>query len=102
MLRKGQLLREGEAQGMTDTDLFFKAFGEWSDIDNAFISMATGNRKKKQAPVAVKKYLNNPYLSSRNSGLWAVRYKMVLGKDDEKGVPIVSPKLMEESISTKT
>lgn len=91
MLRKGQLLREGEAQGMTDTDLFFKAFGEWSDIDNALISMATGNRKKKQAPVAVKKYLNNPYLSSRNSGLWAVRYKMVLGKDDEKGVPIVSP-----------
>ncbi|KAK4670684.1 uncharacterized protein QC763_0045270 [Podospora pseudopauciseta] len=66
MLRKGQLLREGEAQGMTDTDLFFKAFGEWSDIDNAFISMATGNRKKKQAPVAVEKYLNNPYLSSRN------------------------------------
>lgn len=93
MLRKGQLLREGEAQGMTDTDLFFKAFEEWSDIDNAFISMATGNRKKKQAPVAVKKYLNNPYLSSRNSGLWAVRYKMVLGKDDEKGVPIVSPKV---------
>ncbi|KAK4657545.1 hypothetical protein QC762_213795 [Podospora pseudocomata] len=93
MLRKEQSLREGEAEGMTDTDLFFKAFGEWSDIDNAFISMATENRKKKQAPLAVKKYLNNPYLSSRNSGLWAVRYKMVLGKDDEKGVLIVSPKV---------
>ncbi|KAK0672370.1 5'-nucleotidase [Cercophora samala] len=92
MLRKGQLLQGGEAQGMTDTDLFFKTFGEWSEVDNTFISTVTGKRKQKQASVVLKEYLDNPYLSGQNSGLRAVRYKMVLGKDGEKGVPIVSPK----------
>ncbi|KAK4175355.1 5'-nucleotidase [Triangularia setosa] len=91
MLRKGQLLRGGETPGMTDTDLFFKTFGEWSEVDNVFISMITENRKKKQTPAVLKEYLDNPYLSSQNSSLRAVRYKMVLGKDGEKGVPIVSP-----------
>ncbi|KAK0708903.1 hypothetical protein B0T21DRAFT_387607 [Apiosordaria backusii] len=92
MLRKGQLLRGGEAQGTTDTNLFFKTFGEWSEVDNSIISAVTGKRKKKQVSVVLKEYLDNPYLSSQNSGLRTVRYKMVVGKDGEKGLPIVSPK----------
>lgn len=86
---------------MIDIDFFFKVFGEWLDIDNVFIFMVIGNRKKKQVLVVVKKYLNNLYLSSWNFGFWVVRYKMVFGKDDEKGVFIVLLKLMEEFIFIK-
>ncbi|KAK4200902.1 hypothetical protein QBC40DRAFT_348234 [Triangularia verruculosa] len=92
MLRKGQLLRGGEAQSMTDTDLIFKTFGEWSEVDNAFISVVTGRKKQKKVPVVLKDYLEDPYLSSQNSGLRSVRYRMVIGKDGERSVPVVSPK----------